>query len=433
MGQESVSQGSELPDGRLGTPSRERLQELIALAQAYRGWSIKELAQFVGRDPHNIVPSSGIPKLDLVVRLAEALEWPVGNLVEDLCGTSTAIRETGSGVEPTFHALNVEAYRAHVEGRYQHELAVAARALDVAASGEERATAYMRQLCGWEGLGRYTSALEAARRALAETDVSMKLRMRLKANLAGCYFALGQVTEGEGISTTVLQFLDSTPPPDHTWNTIRAMALYVRAQCRRVRAELERDQEKELANQSRADFASAEREWLVNAERMNVDAFRGIAHTCRGGALLAEVIAGTTTAKSAVSDVLKELERATDLDTVPAGDWLESYGWWSIFGCHIAIRGVADAAELDRLMAIFTNKAYEIAERLQNWTLRERVFTFDHLWRTQHSEGRALQSGVLLDREDVQILAGTMGRFPGFRAVGWEMLRQTRPEGLEGS
>ena len=63
---------------------RGRLARLIDLARAYRGWSRLEIAKALDRDPGKLLPDSGNPKLDLVVGLAEALDWPVGDVAEDL-------------------------------------------------------------------------------------------------------------------------------------------------------------------------------------------------------------------------------------------------------------------------------------------------------------------------------------------------------------
>ena len=62
------------------TVRRKRLERLLELAQAYKGWSRKELARTLGRDPTKLVPGTGIPKLDLVVELAGVLDWPVGDV-----------------------------------------------------------------------------------------------------------------------------------------------------------------------------------------------------------------------------------------------------------------------------------------------------------------------------------------------------------------
>ena len=61
-----------------------RLEQLLELAIAYRGWTRKELAKALGRDPTKLVPGSGVPKLDLVTELARVLDWPVGDVVSYL-------------------------------------------------------------------------------------------------------------------------------------------------------------------------------------------------------------------------------------------------------------------------------------------------------------------------------------------------------------
>ena len=61
---------------------RDRLEHLLTLAQTYRGWSRRQLAEALGRDPSNLVPASGLPKIDLVVELARALDWSVEEVVE---------------------------------------------------------------------------------------------------------------------------------------------------------------------------------------------------------------------------------------------------------------------------------------------------------------------------------------------------------------
>ena len=57
---------------------RRRLERLLDLAQVYRGWTRRELAKSLGRDPTKLIPGSGNPKLDLVISLSEVLDWTVG-------------------------------------------------------------------------------------------------------------------------------------------------------------------------------------------------------------------------------------------------------------------------------------------------------------------------------------------------------------------
>ena len=65
---------------------RVRLGEVIEMAQRYRGWSRRELARSIGRDPTKLIPSTGLPRLDFLVELAGALDWEVDDLVSHLWG-----------------------------------------------------------------------------------------------------------------------------------------------------------------------------------------------------------------------------------------------------------------------------------------------------------------------------------------------------------
>ena len=77
--------------------ARERLEELQALARTYRNWSVKELAIALGRQPGRLIPDSGMPKIDVVVGLAKALDWPIEAVVDHLMKPSArhAARQKG--------------------------------------------------------------------------------------------------------------------------------------------------------------------------------------------------------------------------------------------------------------------------------------------------------------------------------------------------
>ena len=71
----------------------------------------------------------------------------------------------------------------------------------------------------------------------------------------------------------------------------------------------------------------------------------------------------------------------------------------------------------ESFIAVFTNKADEIATHLDNWSIRERILS------VQYVLAGALEQTPVLDDEDVRQIAGTMGRFPAFRCDGWQLLR----------
>ncbi|RMF73860.1 MAG: hypothetical protein D6744_15165, partial [Planctomycetota bacterium] len=126
----------------------------------------------------------------------------------------------------------------------------------------------------------------------------------------------------------------------------------------------------------------------------------------------------------AISQVLKALEPATNVDDVPPGNWLESYGWWCVFGAKIALRHL-EGEKLQHYLAIFTNKALEIARRAQHAGFAATVFLLEY----KHQSERARRSGdpllFILDDEDVELVLQAMAGVPYFRSVGWDILRHS--------
>src|SRR5262245_7612607 len=107
------------------TVRRQRLEQLLELAQAYQGCSRKELARLLGRDRTKLVPSSGIPKLDLVVDLARVLDWQIADVTAFLCPggavvSSTNGKSNGNGTHvEDYEQLQLAARDAQRQGRHQ--------------------------------------------------------------------------------------------------------------------------------------------------------------------------------------------------------------------------------------------------------------------------------------------------------------------------
>jgi tetratricopeptide (TPR) repeat protein len=407
---------------QFGASSKARLSELIAMAMAYRNWTQREVASFVGRDAHNLIPPSGIPKVDLVVRLAQALDWPASAVLEDICGPRSAGKPPPDEQEvgEDFRSLNRASYGACASGEFVKALELALRAAAVASTPDERAEADRRESVAWDYLGRFQSSIEAAQRGLRRPGVSAPLRADLRANLASCYFALGQVHEGEALAVALLHELGLLEVGSDTREAIEAHLLYVRAQCRLHRVDGEPDLMECLAKSARADFLSSSERWARVADRSGVSSFVGRCHICQGGVLATDAVLHLRPTETVLTEFVEGLQGAVDLNLVPKGDPLEGFGWWCIFGASVALRAGDEIAERDRYLAIFANKAYEIADLSGNWSLRERAFTIDFLRSAMSAGG----GGLVLDGEDVRVLTGTMGRFPAFRPLGWEILRK---------
>jgi hypothetical protein len=406
------------------TVRKKRLEQLLELAQAYKGWSRKELGRALGRDPTKLVPGTGMPKLDFVVELAGVLDWPVGDVAGFLCTRRPHGRFGADGED--FDSLDRAARQAHRSGRYELMLDLARQAYGAAATPEQRARACNREAGALDGLGRYTEELQAIKRGMQEVGVAPEFRRMLQSNLANAYYSLWALVESGSIASSLLEWYAAHPPRSKTDRKTQAFALYVSGHTFRRAICMEPQRARELAGSARRDLQQAYDLYSALASEFDDASLRGIANTCYGGLLEAEVALGQRPAAEVLDELAAGLDRVRDVAEGPVGDELESYGWWCIFGCNIALRHIDDERQLQQRMAVLTNKADEIADRLDNWSMRERVFTMQYVrWeRAQSSTGFDIP--CVIDNDDVRVIAGTMGRFPTFRDTGWRILRSAQ-------
>lgn len=402
---------------------KRRLEELLRLAQTYRAWNRKQLAKALGRDPSNLVPDSGTPKIDLVVRLAQALDWPVQDVIAELWDEDT--NGATNGAVETFDSLNEAAKLAHREGRYDDMLQSAERMLTKAETAEQRALASNRELGAWDGIGRYRRVLEAAQRGLQEPGVSRDTRLKTQVNLATAYYSLWQLVEAQATAHVLVEWFDHHPPADRVNRITQAFAHYVRGHSRRRLITVEPESTQHYALQAKADLETAIRHFDSLAADFDDQYYLGISNTCRGGILEVQAVLGERDAESVMAEFTGTLENLCQ-DALPVGDWLESYGWWCIFGCNVALRHLTDEKELQRCMSLFTRKADEIAAELGNWSMRERVFSMELARRQRFSDWTGVETEWTIDSEDVRLITGTMGRIPSFQRTGWEILRSAK-------
>jgi hypothetical protein len=259
-----------------------------------------------------------------------------------------------------------------------------------------------------------------------ETSVAAEFRRMLQSNLANAYYTLWALVESGSISRSLLNWYGAHPARTKNDRKTYAFAHYVSGHTFRRAITMEPQRARELASSARDDLQRAHDLYLDLASEFDDPSLEGIANTCYGGLIEAEVVLGRRTPAEALQELSRGLERVRDIAEETAGDRLESYGWWCIFGCNIALRHVADERELQQHMAVLTNKADEIADRLDNWSMRERVFTLQYTrWeRAQSSTGFDIP--CVIDTDDVRVIAGTMGRFPTFRDTGWRILQSAQ-------
>ena len=405
---------------------RDRLSQFVDLARIYRRWTRIQTAQALGREPSKVVPESGNPKLDLVVGLAEALDWDVGDVAEGIWrDEAEAYGEIETMAERGFAILDREAIEAHRAGEYRR-MTELSRALFLAAhTGSERATAANRLAGAYDGLGRYTKALAALQRGLAEPGVPSHVRMMLEVNLANAHYALWHLVEACSVANSLVERFQSRPAETRTERVVQAFGHYVRGQSQRRLIETDPLSGNSHAQRAREDLQIALTSYSALAKEFDDASYAGIANTCTGAIFECDAALGVMDPLRAAEALSAGLDQVVDVVNYPPGDWLESYGWWAIFGCNVVLRGLS-GPEMHRHMAVFSNKTAEIAERMENWSMRERAFTFEHLRRQRMNESLGYATEWLLDDDDVRTVTGTMGRFPSFRETGWRILESAR-------
>jgi tetratricopeptide (TPR) repeat protein len=400
---------------------RERLSRFVDLARMYRGWSRQQMAESLGRDISKIVPDSGNPKLDLVVALAEALDWQVGDVARCVWEEPTETSAEGDD----FAVLDARAIEAHRAGDWRALLAGGRRLLAAARTPADRARALNRLSGANDGLGRHARSLECLQEALALAPLPANLELMRRVNRAGSHNALWNRAEARAVAGDIVARFEPLPPEGRLERVAQAFALMHRGQCaRRAIAQCPETADRN-AEDAHADLSRAAVLFQALAREFGDDSYGGVANTCRGALLEVGCELGTVAPKDAIATITQAIGAVEDPERSPPGDWLESYGWWCIYGCNVAMRHLKDP-EFHRAMAILTNKAIEVAERLGNWSLRERAFSLELVRRERLERTTGFDADWVLDEDDVRTIAGTMGRFPSFRETGWQILSQAR-------
>lgn len=402
-----------------GNGRKERLHRLIDFARAYRGWSRIRTAQALNRDSTKLYPKTDNPKMDILVGLANLLEWSVDDVVEYIWNGEP---DAAAAPNDDFEVLDKQAGQAHRDGQYERMATIARRMYCIARTPEQRARACNREHGAWDGLGRYTKALEAACRGLREHPLPLERRHQLQGNLANTHYTLWELTSALAHANTLTEWYLQHPPETDNQRKRHAFAHYVRGHTLRRLAAKGGPQSATHAQSAKDDLTMADRCYLELAEHLDDERLAGIAHTCRGGLIEVGVILNENEPEQAVDKILDRLDDVVDPKSAPTGDWLESYGWWCVFGANIALRHLTGRV-LQHSMAIFTDKAFEIAGRMDNWALRERVFTMQYALHQKLVDTTGLELPFVVDDDERRLITGTIGRFPGFRTTGWRILQ----------
>ena len=402
---------------------RERLGRFVDLARVYRGWTKTELSAALHRDPTKLIPQSGNPKLDLIAGIAAALDWTIGDVAESVCQDLPSGDE--SYAKLSFKELDKRVLDAHRAGSTDLLISLSSEMLRRASNPTERALSLCRLYLGFESQGRYGNALKVIQQAAAEQGIPATGRINIQANLANAHYALWHLIEARAIATDLIETIENSKELGRMERSMHASALYVRGNTyRRMLAENEHDRA-HICQKAIRDLNQSVLEYTELEQEYSDPRYTGIANICTGALMEVRSAEGTLCPVEAVEQLAAGLDEVIDPDAMPVGDQLESWGWWAIFGANISLRHLEGDLK-HRQMAVFTNKAIEIGERLGNWAMRERAFTLEHFRRQQADLTGVEEDPWPLDDEDIRVITGTMGRFPAFREVGWEILRNAR-------
>lgn len=472
---------------RTSDQAREALIELLGLASAYRGWNTRQLATALDRCNGNIVPDSGMPKLDLVVRLADALDWPVETVINQLVGGVVGWSAGGSSqacdADPVVeargearlltmdmsrdalvssmpcdtrhgpnHAARIKAVRdALRQGDSTQALRLVEGVRLLAASNHERVDAALHEADLFESRGRWSASIATLQRSLAfdlagngradsagqpechpdgaasrvqQEGVSAlewsSVRPRLLMRLARAYHRAGLAFEGRAVAS---EAIDACRNGDIATLAVRAEALLLRGLCGRDQLETQQDPPRRAAESALADLeeAMALLAWpALQSRRPDAAALH---HMAAGAELELRAALGRVGGSVALATVLESLEPVIDVERFSDRARLEACGWWCVFGFGIAGRQPAGATR-HQVLAVLSNKAEEIASRVDCWALRERVLRLEFERRELIASEFGESSEWLLDADDLRMIVGCIGASPRFRDLGLEILRR---------
>ena len=238
-----------------------------------------------------------------------------------------------------FRDLSVEALAAHESGRYEDMLGVTRRMRLAASTPREHAITCNREVGAWDGLGRYPRALEASQEGLSIGCPDPDVQAMLQANLANAHYTLWHLIEAKAVARDLIERLEADPTRSEPMRVALGMAHYVRGHVARRQLDSEPARQSRLAHEAGEHLRrSVEIHLDLDAEFSN-PSYSGIANTSKGGLLEVDVALGRADPLITIQNITHELEQVIDpKDASLRGDLLESWGWWSIFGCNIALR-----------------------------------------------------------------------------------------------
>jgi hypothetical protein len=394
------------------TLARERLEELQALARTYRNWSVKELAHALGRQPGRLVPESGMPKIDLVVGLAKALDWPVEAVVEHLVKPAGESGRASAQDAPADYArLYNESLARRMERDYAEAVRLAVRAHAAADNPTRRAAALIMEAHAHEACGSYTESVRCLRGAARIDGVAVDWRMFGDAYLANVLFMQGQSTHALGIASSVLEYLGSLPETDAA-RSARVMASWARGHALRTSVPLSNfEQWTPLAQNARSDFLKVQdlTTALLAGSGARTNNYGSLAASVEPVILELDALCEPESAEGVIRSLVAIVRENGSLE--PASG--ERKAWAAIALSNTVKRFLDDELQRRGILEIASMALRAHAVATSNW-----YFAHQHLEIDAERRRMLAGNGVAaraLDGVEAKLIAGVLGHVPAAR------------------
>lgn len=397
--------------------ARERLEELQALARTYRNWSVKELAIALGRQPGRLVPESGMPKLDLVVGLAKALDWPVEAVVEHIMRPVGAVRPSPlrDGASD-FAILYNDSLSRRAARDFIEAVRLAVRAHAIADTPTRQAAALYIESLAHEASGSYNEAIRCLREAIRKDGVSLDWRLLCDAQLANMLFMQGHQTHALGIAASVLEY-SGTGEQTATLRLARAIAHWSRGHALRSSIPMANFEAwSGIATAARADFSASSEiaAELSTCGSISADRNLTFAACIESSILELDAVAGTREPEDAIERMLAIVREHGDLRPSIG----ERKAWAAVSLANATKRFVADDIRRRGLLEVASGALRAHAVATSNWYFAHRHLELDaERRRSLCGNGSASRA---LDATEARLVAGILGQIPCARGSAEE-------------
>jgi tetratricopeptide (TPR) repeat protein len=399
--------------------ARERLEELQALARTYRNWSVKELAIALGRQPGRLIPDSGMPKIDVVVGLAKALDWPIEAVVDHLMKPNARQTVRHAGDKPSDYAsLFNESLRKRVERDYFGAIRCAVRAGAVADNPTRRAAAWTIESDAHEASGSYQEALRCLQVASQIGEIALDWRLLIDTKIANVLFMQGGGTQVIGIASSVLDYA-ANAEQTHVLDLARSLAYWARGHALRASIPTKGFEAwKSIAANARADF-EASRAIALELQASGAGyGDKNLTYLTAIDVILMELhaVASADFACSAIDNLVGVVREGGSSATGMS----ERKAWASLALANTAKRYLGDEMQLWGILELCSAALKAHAMATSNWYFGHRHLELDGERRRRL--GFIGLGAKALGPADARLIAGVLGHVPSSRVSADEFL-----------